>query len=161
MWVSEETLIDGIEDYGYDIDAVEEVLTNGPSGYRGSNDWARRRDEFYGVNSQAETYGDSAYEIFLYIGKLPYLRRDGFRTLDDFRIPEEYLGEDVMVVMCGDTVLKMVLWEEDERPYIAFYILPEPNSFYGNCIPPLQRLSRQHHCGESAQLHSPAGHGRQ
>jgi len=135
MWVSEETLIDGIEDYGYDLDAVEEVLQSGPSGYRGSNDWARRRDEYFGVNNQNADYGDGDYELFLYIGKLPYLRRDGFRTLDDFRIPEEYLGEDVMVVMCGSHVLKMALWEEDERPYIAFYILPEPNSFYGNCIP--------------------------
>lgn len=139
LWLSENQLIDGIKDFGYDEDVVQQLLDLGPTDFAGiDGDEARnRRDSYQGVTG--DTYGpqDGYWECFLWFQRLPTLSRwrglDAQPDEDEDEIPWEYRRRDAMIVCCPahHLVLKMVLSPYSQRPYIPFYILPEPNSFLG------------------------------
>lgn len=133
MLLTEEQLLDGVEDFGYDEAAVKALIAGGPTHDSGDgSDYRSRKNMAEGVDSAAIDQRDGFYECFLWFGRLPYARDEQ----GELSVPEEYEGQEILAVLCPgrQAVLKLDFSPYPERPYIPFSILPEPNRFLGSGV---------------------------
>lgn len=131
LLLTEDDLLDGIEEYGFDEEAVDALIRRGPThvldeagGYRSRKNAADGVSE--GGDGDAR---DGFYEAFLWFGRLPKLR-DGDGRIT---IPDDYVDVETIAVLvpAAEALLRLDVNPEGDRPYIPFYILPEPNRFLG------------------------------
>lgn len=125
MYLTAEELYDGIDDYGYDEEAVEELVAMG-SAYPGNED----REQNAQTDGLDEGVGqdDGFYEIFTCYTRLPHRLPN-----PEYQIPEYLLQDDFLVVLCPDKniVLKIAFSNLPERPYFIGSILPKPGHTQG------------------------------
>lgn len=126
MYVTEEELYDGIDDYGYDEAMVEQLCAMGPVTL--PDDDRRSRMETDGI-AETDSRGGGFYEIFTCYTRLPRRVNGGSDTM----VPKHMLQDDFLVVCCPaqQIVLKMAHSPFDERPYFVGGILPKPNTILG------------------------------
>lgn len=123
MSMTAEELWDGVDDFGYERKAVEELTALG-AGDTSEED--QRDAEVDGVTPAGT---DGYYTIYTCYTRLP-------RKLpgDDDPLPEHLLQDDFLVVLCPERniVLKMAFSPFSERPYFTGGILPKPNKIQGH-----------------------------
>jgi len=127
MLLTEDQLLDGVVDYGYDEEAVEELIRLGPTHSMGGDLLRTVRNEYDGTSNNASVREDGFYECFLYFGRMPKLRDD------EDAIPEQYRADDLMCMLCPQQqiVFLMDISPYTDRPYISFSMLPRPNRLLG------------------------------
>lgn len=126
MYLTSEQLWDGIADYGYDRDAVDELTAMGPPG---PEDESRQAEaEIDGLQIESDRDG-GIYEVFTMYTRLP-------RHLPGKRdaMPEYLLQDDFLVVCCPsrNIVLKIAFSPFSERPYFLGGIMPKPGKTQGH-----------------------------
>lgn len=130
MFLTEDQLLDGVEDNGWDEDKVMELIKAGPTtSLSMNNDYRDRQNTYDGITSNVSEPSDGLYEVFLWFGRLPKLRdSDGVSDL-----PEMYHSEDAMAMICPDRniVFHLTLSPYKDRPYIPFSMLPKADRFLG------------------------------
>lgn len=123
MLLTEGDLYDGIDDYGFDRGAVEELCSLGPEQ---EPDELVTKNEQDGVESAPGR--DGYYEVFTVYTRMP-------RTADggDKPLPEHYLQDDFLVVCVPERriVLKMGFSPYKERPYFTCGIMPLKDTILG------------------------------
>lgn len=132
QWMSSRDLLMGIEDFGYDHDAVMKILRSGEKVSRTGDDNANP------VNARAvDDYGESeqtGWECFCWYTKLPILMEEG-----DILTPTRYLYDDFLCIChpASQTMLRMDFAPDKSagRPYTPFYAWKKPGEFYGLCVP--------------------------
>lgn len=130
-YYSDNDLLNGIEEFGFDEDSVMEAIRQGARGGRSDtdNEGRERLGDTYGVEAAP---GEDArpFECFLWYGYLPKLWDGNGRA----ELPR-YLWNDLFcAVVCPacDTVLKLDFAPDtDEYPYALGSIQPETGSPYG------------------------------
>lgn len=121
MYLTEEQLFDGIEDFGYEREAVETAVTYGPKGAQG--DGSQQADaDIDGLRLEG------LYEVFVAYTRLPHRLNGEFG-----RIPKHLLQDDFLCVCCpdADVILKLAFSPFAERPYFIGNILPKPHKVQG------------------------------
>lgn len=134
IFLTEQDLREGIEEYGYDPHAVQQLIDRGPGYTQFSEDfhsyiWWRQ-----GVET-GSTMNQTMYPVFQWFCKLPRSHQN-----DDFVAETEpFYNEDMMFVVdpASKLVLKRAISPFQKRPYIPFYILRMPNSLIGWGVPKL------------------------
>lgn len=124
MSLTAEELYAGIDTYGYDKEAVEDLIRQGIN----SNDNDQEeQDSQHGLNA---TMGkDGFFDIYTVYTRMPYF--------EDVDVPEHLRGDDFIVVCAPDAnlVLKMAFSPfKNERPYFLGSILPDPDSYMGTAM---------------------------
>ena len=134
MCSTDEEMLRGIEDFGYDAEAVKRIIANGPSyDYDGSEFLLERRER----DGVEPTGDDGLYVSFLYYGTLPLLLdSDG-----NSRLPAALQDVQVCAVICpkAECVLKISRSQYPRKPYFARSIYPIPNKFDGKGLMQLLR----------------------
>lgn len=127
MYVTEDELWDGIADYGYSRNAVEELVKLGPPA-PSSDDDKETQDSQDGLNDVGDR--DGYYELFTTYTRLPrvYDEDHGER-----KVPHYLAQDDFLCVLCPQRqiVLKLVFSPFKERPYFIGGILPKPEKSQG------------------------------
>jgi len=132
MLLTADDLLRGISDYGYDREAVYELIERGPGSALDQGFDKRGVDDQRSGVSEVTESGDGVYECFLWYTHCPLLRD----ASGEFILPEEYLTEEFSCVACPDQQVMLRLnFYRKPRPYIPFYIFPRYEMFYGDCIP--------------------------
>lgn len=142
--LSQDDLLTGITTYGYDKEAVMELIKKGPTndtaanGFRsrsayGDNsggDNKARQDEIEGVSGAVMQGEDGVYECFLGFGHLPKLW-DAEGRAD---LPKKYWQQDACVMLCPGhgKVFKVDLSPYPRRPYFMGSLLPKNGRAYGS-----------------------------
>lgn len=123
MLLTENDLYDGIDDFGYDEDAVEQLCELGPV-----SDTERQQSEDDQNGVKGADGDDGFYEVFSVYARLPRRIAGG-----DELLPEQYLQEDFLIVCCPERqiVLKMALSPYKQRPYFAGGIMPMKDTILG------------------------------
>lgn len=123
MLLTENDLYDGIEDYGFDRDAVEELCNLGPTQ---EPDALQIRNEQDGV--EAAPGNDGYYEVYTTYTRMPRTINGGEEPL-----PDHYLQDDFLVVCVPERniVLKMGFSPYKERPYLTGGIMPLKDTILG------------------------------
>lgn len=126
MYVTEEELYDGIRDYGYDRDAVEELVAMGPGNHQDEDRQAEADIDGLREDGQA-----GFYQIYTCYTRLPRRLPGALKPM-----PEHYLQDDYLVVCSIDAriVLKIALSPFLERPYFIGGILPKPSKSNGHAL---------------------------
>lgn len=129
MFLTEDQLLDGVEDYGYDPDEVEDLIRRGPTHNLKGDRLRDYKNQYDGTDGYLQAREDGFYECFLWFGKCPRLQQID----EESRIPEQYLHDDLMCMICpdADIVFQMDLSPYPDRPYISFSMLGRPNRFLG------------------------------
>lgn len=129
MWLTQDDLIAGIENYGYDEDAVYELIHRYPDGVQMSSETNQdREDEYNGVPSEG------LYECFLWYFHPPVIF-DGEKVDKGIK---PYLQDDFEMVCCPAARIELRLEFSDDptgRRYIPIYMEPVSGNFYGMCLP--------------------------
>lgn len=130
MLLTEDQLWDGIADYGYNEERVEELVAQGPTHSTDSNgSLFEIRNSYDGTNSGAETETrDGFYECFLVFMRAP--RRYGSEEID---IPDKLKHKDLKIMVCPSRRVTFQIAESpyQERPYIMYDMLKRPNRLLG------------------------------
>lgn len=123
MLLTEGDLFDGIEDWGLDADAVEDLCRMGPTQ---EPDKQQQKDEQDGVEAAGDKNG--YYEVYTVYTRMPRTLAGG-----DEPLPEHYLQDDFLVVCVPERriVLKMGFSPYKERPYFAGGIMPLKDTILG------------------------------
>jgi hypothetical protein len=131
--LSESELLDGIDEAGYDKDAVMRILKFGAgSDIELDNEVKERRDSWNGVQENGSGRNESGYfECFIRYGKLPKLWKD-----DKPQLPKEYWRDMFYAVICpaAGIVFHLEITKLPRYPYFDGWMMQEPGSFYGNCL---------------------------
>ena len=130
MLMTENELWDGIDDFGFDADKIDQLIEAGPTHMMGQGDQLFDiRNQFDGTsNGGATIQGQGFFEVFLVFMRCP--RRQGSEYFD---IPDELLHGDVMAMVCpsSNVVFQLEKSKYSERPYIEFNMIRRPNRFLG------------------------------
>lgn len=123
MLLTEGDLYDGIEDWGFDEKAVEELTALGPDQ---EPDRQQIKNEQDGVESAEGKEG--YYEVYTVYTRMPRTLAGGEESL-----PDHYLQDDFLVVCVPERriVLKMGFSPYKERPYFAGGIMPLKDTILG------------------------------
>lgn len=128
--LSADDLLNGINDFGFEEEAVEKLIARGPTHHISSDDYEERLSDKGLTPSEIDL--DGYYECFLWFHRLPQLRDGNGKLLfDDALLHEEYMSvacPDAQVILCMDFSPY-----GRKRPYIPFYVDRDPSSFYGRC----------------------------
>jgi hypothetical protein len=130
-------LLLGIEAYGYDYDAITDMLDGGATSHGGA-DWLTDLDEREGVKPDQDDY----WECYQYIGKLPVLLDP---VTGEFRVPPHLWNVDFVWMVCPRAkgkngqgcVFKFAQLPYEMRPYVPFHMLKTPRRQQGECVPSL------------------------
>jgi len=133
LMLTADELLTGIDDFGYDEDAVYDLLSRG--GFGAGSGLRRQGDSQVGV--EAEDAKDGFFECVVWFSKPPLVWRNGDDGENEMWTPREILHDDLMLVCCPerDIVLRMDFSPYAERCYIPFYINKPAGKFYGRSIP--------------------------
>jgi hypothetical protein len=130
MLLTEDQLIDGIKDFGYDEEAITRLIQQGPThGFTSNgNDLREIRNQYDGTSNGIGIARDGFYECFLTYTRTP--RHDGMELLD---VPDELLQSDLQAMVCPsrETVFQLMRSPYTKRPYIDFSMLRVPGRFLG------------------------------
>lgn len=127
--VTEDDLIDGIEDWGYDREKVYNLIETAPEA-SAESDFKAEQDSSDGVDPASGKEG--YYELFTIFTRLP-------RRIGQEETPGYLRHDDFIAVICPsrNAVLKLDFSPFPERPYFLGHILPRPGSIQGYSIPSL------------------------
>ena len=130
--MTREQLLAGIRDYGFEQDAVMEIIRTPPAKQsRSGSNAARDIDEQNGISATINY--DAPIECYVVYGRLPLLLDN-----DEIATPEHLLNEDFVWWVCPDAldgvVFKFTPWELPERPYAVCGIMPEPGTNSGESV---------------------------
>ena len=122
LTLSEQELLEGIEKYGYDEDAVEKLLAMGPTH---TSDYRERVNTQVGLQDTADD-ALGFYECHLVFSPLPFADRER-ETAKRFR------GQMFQSVLCPayNIALKIAPCPYAGKPYFPFAMIDEPNRFDG------------------------------
>lgn len=123
-------LILGVKSEGFDKDAVNQLLSQGPTGIlSSSSDETARRNELDGLQADGN---DGVYQCFCYQGKMPLFFDDG-----ELKTPEHLIEEDFCWMVCPDhnIVFRFSSPSEPFRTHDVAHIDEYPNRLMGRCIP--------------------------
>lgn len=142
--LTEEQLLDGIDNNGWDEDTIMDIIAAGPSVGNNDTNFSENRNEWDGVSDIGP---DGFYECFLMFGKLPLL-------WDSNRKPQlpEYLHHDEVIAWLNPKNGKMFGLDFSPypwRPYICYNILKNANNFLGDSV---CSLVRQHYEEATADI---------
>lgn len=126
MSVTEEELYDGVGDYGYDEDAVEELCRLGPSPPSDKDEIQASQDGL-----EIETGKTGFYEIYTVYTRLPRSVPGMDGTVPDYLLQDDFL---VVCAPAQSIVLKMAFSPFKERPYFAGGIMPKKDSILGHSL---------------------------
>lgn len=123
MLLAEGDLYDGIDDWGFDAEAVEELCNLGPSDEPERQQIQNAQDGIEGAPGR-----DGYYEVYTVYTRMPRTVAGG-----DEKIPEHYLQDDFLVVCVPSRqiVLKMGFSPYKERPYLTGGIMPMKDTILG------------------------------
>lgn len=130
--LSESELILGIEQYGYDPEAVDKILASGAGGGQEATNYARQSQaEDSGVESSS-TDKTGLYDCMIWYTRLPCIRRGG-----ELIFNSDYLYDWFCCVTCPSAraVLKCEFSPYEDCPYVMFYMCHNAESMMGDCIP--------------------------
>lgn len=130
LW-TENDLLNAIDAYGLDMDAVDQLIAVGPTVAPDGETLHKRQEEGDGTQDQAE-FGDGYYECFLIFSRMPHIR-EGKRDLT-----RDWRGDDFMGVLCPEHQLALSFDfspYQGLRPYSVFNIYGRPNRLQGHCVP--------------------------
>lgn len=125
MYLTAEALWDGVRDFGYNKEAVEELTAMGPSGSVSDD-----RQAMADIDGLQEEQGPSGiYEVYTCYTRLPRQLPGGQEDM-----PEHLLQDDFLVVCVPDRqiVLKIAFSPFLERPYFVGGIMPKPRRVQGH-----------------------------
>lgn len=127
-WMQPHELLAGIKTFGYDKEAVLDLIRMGPTHDQAES--RALRDDIAGTTNSNDQFG--YYEIFVWHGKMP-LWMDG----DDFGVPEHLRDDEFIWVICPrhQKVLRWSYSQEVIRPYAPVRFVRTPNSMDGESIP--------------------------
>ena len=129
MWLTQDDLIAGIDNYGYDEDSVYQLIDRYPDGICGSQETGLgRQNEYRSIKIEG------LYECFLWTFHPPVIMDAG--KLDSRIKP--YLQDDFEMICCPEARITLRMEYRDDptgRRYIPFRMLPRGNEFFGICIP--------------------------
>lgn len=130
MYLTREDLLAGIDDMGFDEDAVHELLRLGPTGIA---DDANREERTEEDGTASATSGDEYYECYLWFGRLPLVMDDS----GNVETPRELQKQDFLWMLCPKhhIVFKFERSPFPLRPYAPFYMLRRPGRLMGHCLP--------------------------
>ncbi len=134
IWLSDHELLDGIEDYGYDEDAVHEILSAGSKGATGQR---KENDERDGTGDSQQNAGD--YECFLVIGRPPVCMDQGKPLLNDEKRRRDYVW---LFEASTRKVFRFDLSPLKTRPYVKFTFLAEPGRMLGDGVCSLLQMNQ-------------------
>lgn len=118
IWMTRNDLIRGIESYGFDRDAVEEIVESSPGGYESTADNV----------GEGEDKRNEEYECFRVYGRIPYLKG---KDLPSYWMEDDF---EVMICMPRGIIFYMGYAPYPFRPYILISMLPTPNQMLGSGI---------------------------
>ncbi len=133
MLLTEDDLIDGIDDYGYEEGAVARLIDAGPTHTTDFRRYQARQDWYDGNPGSDLEWRDGFYEVYMSFGRLPKIRGG---AID---VPKDQRTIDYMSMICPihSIVFKCVPSPYRERPYIPFWIIKKPNRLQGIGVPQL------------------------
>lgn len=125
---TEDDLIDGIANCGYDKEKVFDLIDHSPP--METEEWKAEQDSSDGVGPAPGRHG--YYELFMIFTRMP-------RRVGDEETPVYLRHDDFICVLCPEQniVLKLDFSPFPDRPYFLGYILPKPGSLQGYCVPSL------------------------
>jgi hypothetical protein len=127
MYMTTEQLIRGVRMYGFDAEAVEDIITEGYLDTQDQEDTATLENRS-GIDEKRDK---TMHEVFVWYTDVPFISEH--MTVESYnRYPDEQL--EVICVPSSNKILRMEWSKYPKKPYVPFYIMPNPNSFYGTCI---------------------------
>lgn len=125
MYLTAEELIDGIEDFDFDRDSVEELISMGAIGEDEERQSRGQQD-----GTEEAQGNDGFYQVFTVYTRLPREAGTGYK------VPSYLRQDDFLIVLSVDRsiVLKMVFSPFKERPYFMGGILPKPGKTIGHSL---------------------------
>lgn len=129
--LTESELLDGIRSYGYDKEAVMELVSLPGTLGTDSSDYRQQQNSAAGVTDTVSRPAmEKEYECFLYFGNLPYLWEGG----GEARLPEQLWHKNVTAMWCPghNIVFKLAANPFPVKfPYVMQSLVPKANSPYG------------------------------
>lgn len=126
FWLSPYQLVNGVDDEGYDAEAVRDILRAGPGNSEG-NVQRYERDQAEGLI--ADENGD--YEVLMVIGKPPLLLEDGKTPLNNEVRRRDYMW---LLSRAHNKCFKFAPLPYNVRPYAQFHFLREPGRQIGDAV---------------------------
>lgn len=130
---SEEDLLLGIEQFGYDKKAVYELLGRASDEH---TEFEKNTLEDQGIQIEGDVY----FRCHYVIGRIPLLREG-----EEIETPQHLWGEDFcfLIHTASGICLKMAPSPFMMRPWVPFYLIKKPREDAGYCIPELLEVHQE------------------
>lgn len=122
---TEDDLINGITDFGFDEKQVEELLKSGPTKFS-DRTYRSERDEIEGVDGEEDTW-----EVLRIIGQPPVMLKEGKSELKEEERRRDYQW---MVCPSHNICFKFAPSGYVKRPYAKFPFRGRPGRFIGHSV---------------------------
>lgn len=134
LWLSEQELLAGILDFGYDHDNVMEIIKSGPTHDMYGSMYKERQDRQSGVSGTIHK-GGGTYECFLYFGLLPKLWNVDNDEITA-ELPKHYWNDMFQGMVCGPHKkwFKLDFCRLPRKPYFTQSLIPKNNNMSGTGI---------------------------
>lgn len=127
IYMTTEQLIKGVRMYGFDEEAVQYIIESGYAETQDQEDTATLENRS-GIDQKRDK---TMHEVFVWYTDVPFVKEH--MTVESYnKYPDEQL--EVICVPSCNRILRMEWSRYPKKPYVPFYIMPNPNSFYGTCI---------------------------
>lgn len=132
MCLTQEDLMLGVINNGYNAKAVSDMIEKGPARLAYDDDEMQR--DGLDTLASTNTRESGTYECFLVIGRCPLLPDDNFEPT----IPEALMHTDCLWMVCPalSIVFQQIYspFPDSERPYAVFNVIEKPNRMLGEGI---------------------------
>lgn len=128
-YMSAGELLDGIDDYEYDADAVASILTSGMA--QNDNTYQTDANERDGIAATSGADDGAMYEVYFIFGRPPALMQSGRSTLKNDIRRRNYFW---VVSKEENVVLKCVPMPFKKKPYVMFPFLGIPGRLLGDSV---------------------------
>lgn len=143
MVLTQEELLMGVQNEGFDPESVQDMLRQGPCSDVGTDSDPRQdQSDRLGVKTGDNTRQGGVWYCYQIVGRMPLMPDEDGNP----RIPEPLIGGDFLWMVCPQLGIRFkqayTTHKEGKRPYVLFRAVSRPNHWQGDS--PVSMISSMH-----------------